>query len=26
VNVDQVTEIERMQRMLAELVFGGAVP
>ena len=26
VNVDQVTEIERMQRMLTELVFGGAVP
>ena len=26
VNVDQVTEIERMQHMLTELVFGGAVP
>ncbi|HVG45150.1 MAG TPA: DUF305 domain-containing protein [Longimicrobium sp.] len=26
VNVDQVTEIERMQRMLADLVFGGATP
>jgi len=26
VNVDQVTEIERMQRMLADLVFGGTSP
>jgi uncharacterized protein (DUF305 family) len=26
VNVDQTTEIERMQRMLADLVFGGGTP